>query len=74
MSLRSESQLDPFTILYNHRKSSKLQNLSKTARRRHHDYSTLPHSIIITRRMAARLEHTNQPHEEQSLLLRPQTE
>jgi hypothetical protein len=48
---------DPFIILYNFRRPGTPANPPKIHKRHHKDYSTLPHSIIMTRKMQAELEH-----------------
>lgn len=47
---------DPFLIIYNHRKPPIPANHPREHKRQHKDYSTLPHSIIMTRKMAAEQE------------------
>ena len=47
---------DPFIILYNQRKPAGHSHHSKEPKRHHKDYSNLPHSIIMTRKMQAKKE------------------
>lgn len=55
MKRESKQEMDPFIIIRNYRKIAKGHNEPGHPKRHHRDYSTLPHSIIITRRMAADL-------------------
>ena len=57
MQSESNQEMDPFIIVRNYRKVAKGHYESGHPKRHHRDYSTLPHSIIITRRMAADIEH-----------------
>ena len=47
---------DPFIIIHNHRRSAAHSQHSKEHKRHQKDYSNLPHSIIMTRKMQARKE------------------
>jgi hypothetical protein len=56
MQSSQEFVSDPFLIIHNHRKQFQAGNHPREHKRQPKDYSSLPHSIIMTRKMVAEQE------------------